>query len=250
MNLNPSSDHQHGLPGDDEPRTMPLSFEDGKESITVAAGASRRRFGFGAVLFTGVAAIAVVSLFSMRAIGRAGAANVVESEAASLVDSFLKEREGKSDAGLKADLLDADGYMKLQIARDDLQKNPFIIPGEDALIVRPAGPGPQKIESAGAPAPVASEDPRPARGLGWDSMCAAAASAVHVQSAMVSSNPSNSMAHVNGQVLRVGETLAINGSSVVFTIKEVTKDGIVLRAWSDELQREALFRVTVGGAGN
>ena len=101
-----------------------------------------------------------------------------------------------------------------------------------------------------APAPVASEDPRPARGLGWDSMCAAAASAVHVQSAMVSSNPANSMAHVNGQVLRVGETLAINGSSVVFTIKEVTKDGIVLRAWSDELQREALFRVTVGGAGN
>jgi hypothetical protein len=35
----------------------------------------------------------------------------------------------------------------------------------------------------------------------------------------------------------------------VFTIKEVTKDGIVLRAWNEELQREALFRVTMGGVG-
>jgi hypothetical protein len=45
----------------------------------------------------------------------------------------------------------------------------------------------------------------------------------------------------------VGETLAISGSNIVFTIKEVAKDGIVLRAWNEELQREALFRVTMGG---
>ena len=71
-----------------------------------------------------------------------------------------------------------------------------------------------------------------------------------MQSSMVSSNPANSMAHVNGQVLRVGETLSINGSTVVFTISEITKDGIVLRAWNEDLQREAIFRVIVGGISN
>ena len=80
----------------------------------------------------------------------------------------------------------------------------------------------------------------------WDALCAAAAQAVRVQSAMVSSNPANSMAHVNGQVLRVGETVAVNGSTVVFTITEITKDGILLRAWNEDLQREAVFRVAVG----
>ena len=245
MNLNPSSDGHNGLPGDDEPRTMPLSFEDGKEAITVAAGSGRKRFGFGAVLFTGVAAIALVSLFSMRAIGRAGAAEIPQSEAGALVDSFLKEREGKAEGELKTDLLDADGYMRLRIGREELQKNPFIIAGEE-MVLQSTATNAVKVET-NAPQ---FEDPRPSRGLTWDSACASAAAAVHVQSAMVSSNPMNSMAHVNGQVLRVGETLAISGSNIVFTIKEVAKDGIVLRAWNEELQREALFRVTMGsGAG-
>jgi len=92
------------------------------------------------------------------------------------------------------------------------------------------------------------EDGNRSRNLGWDAMCATAAAQAHVQSAMVSSNPANSMAHVNGQVLRVGETLTVNGSNIVFTIKEITKDGIVLRAWNEDLQREATFRVAVGGA--
>ncbi|MEY3027561.1 MAG: hypothetical protein ACO31E_06925 [Phycisphaerales bacterium] len=245
MNLNPNSDqHAGNLPGDDEARTMPLSFEDGTDAITVAPGAGRKRFGFGAVLFTSVAAIALVSLFSMRAIGRAGAAEIPPSEASTLVDSFLKEREGKGGVDLKADLLDADGYMKLQISREELQKNPFILMGEELVLQVVPGNNAVKVETS-APK---FEDPRPARGMTWDAACSAAASSVHVQSAMVSSNPLNSMAHVNGQVLRVGETLAITGSNVVFTITEVHNDGIVLRAWNEELQREAKFRVVIGGA--
>jgi len=246
MNLNTSHNAPNGVP-DDEERQMPLSFEDGKESITVAAGSGRRKLGFGAMLFGGVAAIAVVSLFSMRAIGRAGAADIPPSEAGALVDTFLKEREGRKDEALRADLLDADGYMKLQIARDELHKNPFIIPGEEMVLqVKPSGTA-TKVESPTATPD--AEDPRPQRGIGWEASCAAAAGMVQVQSAMVSSNPANSMAFVNGQVLRVGETLTINGSNIVFTIKEVAKDGIMLRAWNEEIQREALFRVTVGGSG-
>jgi len=246
MNLNANNNGPNGLPGDEE-RQMPLSFEDGKEAITVAPGSGKKKLGFGAMLFGGVAVIAVVSLFSMRAIGRAGAADLPPSEAGALVDTFLKEREGRKDEALRADLLDADGYMRMQIARDELHKNPFIIPGEEMVLQVKPSVNATKVDSPSA-AP-AAEDPRPQRGIGWEASCAAAAGMVQVQSAMVSSNPSNSMAFVNGQVLRVGETLTINGSNIMFTIKEVAKDGILLRAWNEELQREALFRVTVGTAG-
>jgi len=246
MNLNANSNGPNGLPGDEE-RQMPLSFEDGKEAITVAPGSGKKKLGFGAMLFGGVALIAVVSLFSMRAIGRAGAADLPPSEAGALVDTFLKEREGRKEEALRADLLDADGYMRMQIARDELHKNPFIIPGEEMVLQVKPSVNATKVDSPSA-AP-AADDPRPQRGIGWESSCAAAAGMVQVQSAMVSSNPSNSMAFVNGQVLRVGETLTINGSNIMFTIKEVAKDGILLRACNEELQREALFRVTVGTAG-
>jgi len=241
-----SNDLSTGSPADED-RQMPLSFEDGKEAITVAPGSGKKKLGFGAMLFGGVALIAVVSLFSMRAIGRAGAADLPPSEAGALVDTFLKEREGRKDEALRADLLDADGYMRMQIARDELHKNPFIIPGEEMVLQVKPSVNATKVDSPSA-AP-AAEDPRPQRGIGWEASCAAAAGMVQVQSAMVSSNPSNSMAFVNGQVLRVGETLTINGSNIMFTIKEVAKDGILLRAWNEELQREALFRVTVGTAG-
>ena len=243
MNLNTSNSGTNGLPGDED-RQMPLSFEDGKEAITVAPGSGRKRLGFGAMLFGSVAVIAVVSLFSMRAIGRAGAATPAETESEALVDKFLTEREGKSEQALGSALLDVDGTMRTRIPTEDLKKNPFILMGEDPG----SGSGPSKAmkvdgtETAPSPEP----DMISPRNSTWDALCAAAARAAHVQSAMVSSNPANSMAHVNGQVLRVGETLSINGSTIVFTITEITKDGILLRAWNEDLQREAVFRVAVG----
>ena len=240
-NLN-NNDLGAGAPqGADEERQMPLSFEDGKEAITVAAGSGRKRFGFGTVLFTSVAAIAVVSLFSMRAIGRAGAATTTESEAESLVDKFLTERSGKNEQALAGSLLDVEGSMKTRIPTEELRKNPFILLGEDIGLQVKATPA-MKVDTPTSTA----EDGHGVRSSSWDALCVASAGSVKVQSAMVSSNPANSMAHVNGQVLRVGETLAINGSNIVFTIKEITKDGILLRAWNEDLQREATFRVPVG----
>lgn len=231
-------------PGGDDQMSIPLSFEDGKEAITVAQGSSRRRLGFGALLFTSVAAIAVISLFSMRAIGRAGAAPTVVSDAESLVEKFLNEREGKQGQSLSGGLLDVDGTLKTRIPTEELKKNPFILIGEEMVLsVRPSHA--MKVVAEGEKPPV-DESPLGLRGSNWDALCAAAAAAVRVQSAMVSSNPSNSMAHINGQVLRIGETVTVNGSTAVFTIKEITKDGVLLRAWSDDLQREATFRVPVG----
>lgn len=232
-----------GMQGDDE-RQMPLSFEDGKEAITVAPGAARKRFGFGATLFASVAVIAVVSLFSMRAIGRAGAATPAASESEALVDKFLTEREGKKDQTLASSLLDVDGSLRTRIPTEDLKKNPFILLGEQAGPSL-ASSSAMKVETPASTSAPAVDTISP-RNSTWDALCAAAAQAVRVQSAMVSSNPANSMAHVNGQVLRVGETVAVNGSTVVFTINEITKDGILLRAWNEDLQREAVFRVAVG----
>ena len=244
-NLNNTNETLGGVPADDE-RQMPLSFEDGREAITVAQATGRKRFnyGIGTMLFTGVAAIAVVSLFSMRAIGKVGASPAPESESAALVDKFITEQEGKKELGLGGGLLDVDSTLRMRVATEDLRKNPFILMGEDGGL-RVTKSNAMKVDSAEAPGEPVVDTVSP-RNSTWDAMCAAAAHAAHVQSAMVSSNPANSMAHVNGQVLRVGETLNINGSTVVFTITEITKDGIMLRAWNEDLQREAVFRIAVG----
>jgi len=112
---------------EEEARQMPLSFDDGGESLSLPTATRRRRPGVGAVVFGAVAVVAAGSLFSMRAIGRAGAAENAPSEAGKLVETFLKERAqakaGAPDA--KLDILDTEGVTALQIAKEDLHKDPF-----------------------------------------------------------------------------------------------------------------------------
>lgn len=238
---NESSDETAGPFGADEERTMPLSFEDGGESLSVAGGGSRRRFGFGTLIFAGAAAIAVASLFSMRAIGRAGATELANSDAGMLVETFLKERANrKADESKKDGLLDADGYAQLQIARDDLQKNPFVLTGEQPRvegIVASDGGGGAVVEPA--------QDPNAARIAEWEEAVAASLENVRVVSTMLSSRPDAGMANVNGAVYRTGDAVLVPKATVRLTIHKIEADGVTLRAFDASLGRERLQKVLV-----
>ena len=53
------------------------------------------------------------------------------------------------------------------------------------------------------------------------------------------------MAHVNGQVLRMGDTIAVPNTTVLYEIVEIDSDGIVLRAENADLSHERLVRLLV-----
>lgn len=229
---------------EEEARQMPLSFDDGGESLSLPTATRRRRPGVGAVVFGAVAVVAAASLFSMRAIGRAGAAENAPSEAGKLVETFLKERSqakaGKPDA--KLDLLDTEGVTALQIAKEDLHKDPFVLAGEIGLVAggeqaTGAGDGPGPAQ----PAPDRTEAMR----LAWEAAVDEGAAEIQVQSCLRSSNAANSMAHVNGQVLRTGDTIAVPNTAILYEIVEIDSDGIVLRAENADLSHERLVRLLV-----
>lgn len=223
----------------EEERSMPLSFEDGAESLSVAGGGSRRRFGFGTLAFAGAAAIAVASLLSMRAIGRAGASDAPPSDAGLLVESFLKEQAArKGDAAKQDGLLDAEGYAQLQISRDDLQKNPFVLLSEEPKLegVAPGG---------AAAARVVADDPDAARRAEWDAAVDEGFANVKVQSTMLSSRAEACMATVNSQVYRTGDAVVVPKATVRFTVHLIEADGVTLRAFDAALGRERLQKFLV-----
>ena len=227
---------------EEEPRSVPLSFDDGAEALNVANRGSTRRFGFGTMVFTSAVVLAGVSLYSMRAIGRAGAAEPEISEAGKLVEVFLKERDGRAADGKRhADLLDTDSYARLQISTDDLAKNPFVLIGEQPSI---------KGATTGSSI-VASNDPALAASLAkaradtWMSLVDAGAAGLHAHSVLISSKPENSMAHINGQMLHQGDSVALPDTAIIYDITKITADGVVFRAYNADLKCERLVKILV-----
>jgi hypothetical protein len=253
MNLNAGSSNHGGngagrangidaldpLADGEEERTMPLSFEDGAESLSVAGGGSRRRFGFGTLAFAGAAAVAVASLFSMRAIGRAGASDAPTSDAGLLVESFLKEQAARKGDAAKSDaLLGAENYAHLQISRDDLQKNPFVLLAEEPKI--------EGVEPGDAtPARVVAEDPRVARVAEWEQAVVASYEQVKVQSTMLSSRADACLATINSQVYRTGDAVLVPKATVRLTVHLIEADGVTLRAFDAALGCEKLQKFLV-----
>jgi len=225
----------------EEERTIPLSFEDGAESLSVASAGSRRRFGFGTLAFAGAAAVAVASLFSMRAIGRAGASDAPTSDAGLLVESFLKEQASRKGDAAKSDaLLGAENYAHLQISRDDLQKNPFVLLAEEPKI---EGVEPSDATPSRTAAPVA--DPKAARVAEWEQAVVASYEQVKVQSTMLSSRADACLATINSQVYRTGDAVLVPKATVRLTVHLIEADGVTLRAFDAALGCERLQKFLV-----
>ena len=176
-------------PFDDEARSIPLSFEESAESITVAPGAARRRYGFGTMAFASVAVVAIVSLFSMRAIGHATASTDAPTDAGKMVDEFLLRGPVNTSVNpLAQDPLFMDA-MTVRIERDELTKDPFVFIGEE-LAIAPTDPVTGVRETV-------AEDPAARRALrleGWNAVVDAGAADLHAQSVLVTSRAASSIA--------------------------------------------------------
>jgi len=230
--------------GSDEERTTPLSFEESGEALNVASGPSKRRFGFGAMLFAGIAAVAVVSLFSMRTIARSGAAEMPQSDAGKLVESFLKEQgASKASEGLPADLLDSDAYASLRIEKEDLSKDPFILAGEQVVVNNEPVSGSPRTAASPTETP---EQRRAAQMEGWNAIVDAGTIEIRVQSVMYSAR-GTSVASVNGKLLKVGDMLTTVKTGLEYRVDAIGQGSVRFRARNAEFGVERTVEVAVKG---
>lgn len=237
-------------PVDDE-QQMPMSYTDADagDNLTIATGGSRRRLGFGVMLFLVFLAIAAVSLYVMRSIGSSGGV-APPSDANKMVETFLTERAKAAEVKLPPDLLNTDGYTALQVKAEELRKNPFVLSGVpqperpvSTALITPTTPAPTGEQPA---APVAApRDDRGQRAAQWATEVDKAAAAIKLGSTLIGATPAGSMVSVNGRVLRVGDKLDLAKPAMSFVVTEITTEGAGFIARNEAIGAERTVFVRV-----
>ena len=213
--------------------------------LTVGGPRRRRRMGAGAMLFVVVAIAAFASLWSMRAIGRASAANGESSEAGRLVESYLSEQSRSrglpSARELSAAPLPVGNAEELQVSRERLTRDPFAAPWRAALVSDSQAGG--EMASNGTATADASD--AEARIAAWEALVDEGARDFVVGSVLIAPDPKHSIVSMNGGVFRVGECVMFPDRPIRFEIKSVESTAITLAAFNTELARERVVRLVI-----
>lgn len=213
------------------------------EGIAAAQNASvRRRISTGTLIMGGVVAIAVVSLWSMRAIDRAVAAGPsLSKENEKLVKEMLERGKG-ADLPIDTDatrlLEPAEAAGEARVPLREIAKNPFV------LWAPPAAPSAPSADGGPAPAPV---DTRAERIAAWEQKVDQAAGSIRVLSTMSGTGPvgATGIANVNGHMMRIGDVFGIANSDVEFSIERVERDALTVRAYNVDLRHERIVTIKV-----
>jgi hypothetical protein len=222
---------------------------DSDDGFALAAAGAHRRgmrgvFGSGPSVFAGISLAAFASIWSMRAISRASADQSEPSEAGRLVESYLSERArpaaNPSTRTVALTPLVADAPAELQVPREMLARNPFILPWKTAR----ATAATVDVVSAADPAPVAAADAA-VRIAAWEREVDEGARDFVVESMLVASDPAMSIVSMNGGVFRVGESVVFPGHAIRYEIRSVTARSIELRAFNQELDHERIVDLIV-----
>ncbi len=212
------------------------------EGMTITASATRRRFKFSTLALIGAAGASLVCLWSMRAVGRAGAA-MPPTEAGKVVESFLKERGANLGAQGPVDisLLAAGSLLPAEM----LRKNPFVLEGRAQVGVMPTDVGTPGADAPTSPRAEPRVDVRVQNLSRWQDEVDRAASTIQVDMTLVSSRAASSLVSVNGHSMRVGDEFGVDASEVVFTVHQVDTESATFRAYHEELKHERLVTVPV-----
>jgi hypothetical protein len=220
------------------------------DDLTLGGEGNRRRRRSGVIIFGVVAIGAFASLWSMRAIGRAGAEVSGTSEAGRVVESYLSERAklgAKPSAGSLASApLPVGNTTELQVARERLHRDPFAprsvvsitsTESDDETFI---DPNPAEEQAARA----ARE--RETQRTAWQQAVDAGARDFVIGSVLLAADPTQSIVSLNGDVFRVGESVMFADHGIAYEIVAVRTSGVTLRAANRELECERLIEITLG----
>lgn len=240
MNMSGTNSGQRTPGKFEEPDDVPMSFDANDDGLAIETTPERKKMGLTTILLLAVVVVGAVSLYFMRAIGGSGDASATASN--KVVEDFLKARTAAAaPQEAPKNLLDTDGYAALQIKRDELRKNPFVIASAPPPVA-PVAQSPSSSPQQPAQAPVV-RDERPTRIGAWEAEVEKNAAGIKVQSTITGARPDQGMANVNGKVLRPGDMLTLPKSALVYIVREIASDGVVFEVVNEEYRHAR--RVTV-----
>jgi hypothetical protein len=207
-------------------------------ALSGASARVRRRISSGTLILGAVIVASGASLWTMRAIDRAAASGPkMSKEIEDLVKKALDPKAQTVAENSKPETFVSRTQppTDLQVPAEEVQKNPFVV---------------YQPPKSGGDSPPDGEQPRvPQVDLvaEWQSKVDAAAAAIRLQSTMSGKGAQGAtgIANINGHMMRIGEIFGVEGSDIEFTLEQVERDAITVRAYNAELRHERLVTVNV-----
>jgi hypothetical protein len=210
----------------EEERTLPIGVGEftGEETgaLDPLAGAgSGRRFHNGSLIIVLVIATAIIALWGLRKLTHVNAAIGGNSDMELTIEKFLSAFKGEmsktsgqsgpgpSDSGA----MDVINYTQRQVPLTDVQRNPFILYGENIVSTNAPEIG---MDANGAKARQRSERQESFQ---------KAASSLHLKSVIMGSDP---LANVSGKIVHVGDEITSDANNVVFRVTKITADAVTV----------------------
>lgn len=203
---------------------MPLGVGDmptDEQSMDPLAGAGEtRRFRSSSIVIVVVVLVACGGLWFMRSLSHVAGATGSPSDVELTIEKFLGGRDSKGNAKVVKGASDASvlavlsqSYTEEQVPLENVQRNPFILPGEsdNKIVAAVTGDDPAEVVAR-------------ARGARQKDIDAAAAK-LAVKSIIMSTQP---LANISGMIVRVGDEIAPEGSDITFRIQSITADTVTL----------------------
>jgi hypothetical protein len=211
--------------------TAPLGigdFEGDTQMPEALVGADEgRRVSTSTLLIVGVVVLAVVALLGMRVVSRATAAGgerltEFEKRIEGYLQVFANMGNGDGPRG-------RDGVVDVLEDMRSTRHVPWVNVQRDPFVLFEAS---KTKETATGPSGPSENEVRRKELLG---RIEGALKKVEVKSVMIGRGE-NSLANLNGKVLRVNEIVRIDGEAIEFVIKAIQAEGVTVVARNDELE--------------
>ncbi|MBT8484284.1 MAG: hypothetical protein HKO59_14620 [Phycisphaerales bacterium] len=200
----------------------------------VTGHVASRRVGGGTIIIVAVVLTAIAGLFSMRKLADVTAAAGIDAEIEATIEKFLDSladvgpvpaagSEGVNDEVVIALL--RESYSERQVPLRDVARNPFVIDQIDTTVVPP--PIDQTAISTREQERLWNQQ-RENRQRIWSTD----AGSLRLKAVMGGSNP---LAIIDGETVRVGETILGKTNQTTFRVSEISKGSVELLAEAPEL---------------
>ena len=230
-----------------EDRVRPFDSRGGDSASDHAASPSEsrsgRRLGSGTVVVLLMVGVALVGLYSMRSLGSAAASGGLSREIETLIAGVLPDGGGSLDIAAAVEtpqvedsavfsMLDTDFRGRLQVAWEDLGRDPFE-PWRD----------PAAAQAAVPKNPIAV-DGRVAAGEAWGREIDAIVGMLELKS-LIGGGSASGMANVNGRIIRAGDVFSVAEAEADFRVVAIERDGVRLQIVHPRLgiERDAFLQV-------
>jgi hypothetical protein len=215
--------------------TVDYSVDDGFGAITEER--TSRKLDAGTILFIGVVVAAVVSLWSMRTLGKTNAAEFENPDAVKDVRNWVWNRTNDEFAtsigGLEViNQLDKNQLNQMQVPVSSLRnQTPFRFVGEGPLVVTP-------VDTSGF------VNPRDALLDAWEGVIDDIGEQMTI-SVILAPNTPRAQAVLDGNRIMIGDVVYVdhNGDEYPFTIESIGQKGVVFYVKSTALDHERRISV-------